>query len=80
MPEDGFEFAVINVLCTIDLFDTTEPPSGEGTVYHFPEHLSSPRSLVEFVMLALLDFYVMFCRSLFVLFSFDHCVVCPSSI
>ena len=47
------EFAVINVLCTIDLFDTTEPPSGAGTVYHFPEHLSSPRSLVEFVILDL---------------------------
>jgi hypothetical protein len=25
-----------------------------------------------------LSFCVMFCRSLFVLFSFDHCIVCPS--
>ena len=33
-----------------------------------PEHPSSPLVLVGFVFLDLLVFYVMFCRSLFVLF------------
>ena len=42
--------------------------------------LSSSRFLVGFVLLIFLFFCVMFCRSLFVLFSFDHCVVCPFSI
>ena len=42
--------------------------------------LSSPRFLVGFVLLIFLFFCVMFCRSLFVLFSFDHSVVWPSSI
>ena len=42
--------------------------------------LSSPRFLVGFVLLNFFVFCVMFCRSLFVLFSFDHSVVWPSSI
>ena len=44
------------------------------------EHLNSPRFLAGFVFLYF--FCVMFCRSLFVMFSFsfDHCIVSPSSI
>jgi len=44
----------------------------------FPEHLSSHPVLIDFAQS--LGFRVMFCGSLFVLFSLGHYIVCPSSI
>jgi hypothetical protein len=40
------------------------------------EHLR----LSRFISSSIFSFMCMFCRSLFVLYSFGHCVVCPSSI
>ena len=42
-----------------------------------PEHLSSLPVFSGFRVTRSLDFCVVFCRSLFILFSFGHCVVCP---
>jgi hypothetical protein len=43
----------------------------------WPRPSGAPWFLVEFVLL-IFSFMCMFCRSLFVLLSFGHCVVCPS--
>jgi hypothetical protein len=45
----------------------------------FPEYLSSAPCISVVRVARALVVCVMFCRSLFVLFSFGHCVVCPSS-
>jgi hypothetical protein len=57
----------------------------EQELLNLQEHLSSPTVLVVFVLLDLLVLCVCFCRSFcpfdsVVLFSFNHYVVCSSSI
>ena len=44
-----------------------------------PEHLSSPSVFIGISVARSLVFSVVFCRSLFVLLSFGHCIFYPSS-
>ena len=46
-------------------------------LFNLMDHLSLPIVFNEVYFARSLVFSVMFCRSLFVLFSFVHCVVCP---
>ena len=57
--------------------NTTGVTSGTGTTT-LPEHLSAPPTFSEDRAARSLDSYVVFCKSLFVLF--NHCIVYPSSI
>ena len=55
-------------------------PHVEPELLTLPEELSSPQFLVGFVLLDLFGFCVVFYRSLSTcLFSFGHCIVCPST-
>jgi hypothetical protein len=50
----------------------------EQELLTLPEHLSLPLVCIGARVDRSLVFYVIFCRSLFVLFSIGHCIVCPS--
>jgi len=52
----------------------------EQELFTLPEHPSSPPVFCGVRVTQSLVYCVVFCRSFFVLFVFDHCVVCPTSI
>ena len=52
----------------------------EQELHTFQEHLNSLPVFSGVRVIRSLVLCVIFCRSLFVLFSFRHCIVCPSSI
>ena len=51
----------------------------EQELLTLPEHMSSPPVFSVVCVAQSLIFCVVFCRSLFVCFTLDHCIVCPSS-
>jgi hypothetical protein len=55
-------------------------PHVEQEVLILQDHMTSSPVFIGVRVDWSLVFYVLFCRSLFVLLSFDHCIVCTSSI
>ena len=69
---------LVYMLKSYNYINTTGTTSGTGTV-PLPEHLISTSVFSGVRVTRTLVLCVVFCRSLFVLFYFGHCVVCTSS-
>ena len=66
--------------CSWPLAGTRWDPPVEQKLHTLPEHLKQPRVFMLGSFANFVRFFVLFCKSLFVLFSYVLCIVCSSSI